>query len=30
MGREAHLGPLLGATACLPAVMVDWMVEELS
>ncbi len=29
MGREARIGLLLGATACLLAVMVDWVVEEL-
>jgi hypothetical protein len=30
MGREARLGLLLGASACLLAVMVDWVVEELN
>lgn len=30
MGTEARVGLLLGATACLLAVMVDWVVEELS
>jgi hypothetical protein len=30
MGREARLGLLLGASACLLAVMVDWVVEELT
>ena len=30
MGTEARLGLLLGATACLLAVMVDWVVEELT
>ena len=30
MGKEARVGLLLGATACLLAVMVDWAVEELS
>lgn len=30
MGTEARLGLLLGAAACLLAVMVDWVVEELS
>lgn len=29
MGREARIGLLLGAAACLVAVMVDWVVEEL-
>lgn len=29
MGTEARLGLLLGAAACLLAVMVDWVVEEL-
>jgi hypothetical protein len=29
MGKEARIGLLLGATACLLAVMVDWIVEEL-
>lgn len=29
MGKEARLGLLLGAAACLLAVMVDWVVEEL-
>ncbi|HSZ38361.1 MAG TPA: hypothetical protein VK817_00225 [Trebonia sp.] len=29
MGKEARIGLLLGATACLLAVMVDWVVEEL-
>jgi len=29
MGKEARTGLLLGATACLLAVMVDWVVEEL-
>jgi hypothetical protein len=29
MGKEARLGLLLGATACLLAVLVDWVVEEL-
>jgi len=29
MGREARIGLLLGACACLLAVMVDWVVEEL-
>jgi hypothetical protein len=30
MGREARIGLLLGASACLLAVMVDWVVEELN
>jgi hypothetical protein len=30
MGKEARLGLLLGASACLAAVMVDWVVEELN
>jgi hypothetical protein len=30
MGNEARIGLLLGATACLLAVMVDWVVEELN
>jgi hypothetical protein len=30
MGKEARLGLLLGAAACLLAVMVDWIVEELN
>jgi hypothetical protein len=30
MGKEARLGLLLGATACLLAVMVDWVIEELN
>ena len=29
MGRQARIGLLLGAPACLLAVMVDWVVEEL-
>ena len=29
MGREARIGLLLGAAACLLAVMVSWIVEEL-
>lgn len=28
MGKEARIGLLLGASACLLAVMVDWVVEE--
>ncbi len=30
MGTEARIGLLLGACACLLAVMVDWVVEELT
>ena len=30
MGKEARIGLLLGAAACLMAVMVDWVVEELT
>lgn len=30
MGKEARIGLLLGAAACLLAVMVDWVVEELN
>lgn len=30
MGKEARIGLLLGATACLLAVMVDWVIEELN
>jgi hypothetical protein len=30
MGNEARIGLLLGATACLLAVLVDWVVEELT
>lgn len=29
MGKEARIGLLLGASACLLAVMVDWAVSEL-
>ena len=29
MGKEARTGLLLGATCCLLAVMVDWIVTEL-
>lgn len=29
MGKYARIGLLLGASACLLAVMVDWVVEEL-
>jgi hypothetical protein len=30
MGKEARIGLLLGASACLLAVMVDWIVEDLT
>lgn len=30
MGKEARIGLLLGAACCLLAIMVDWLVEELS
>ena len=30
MGTRARVGLLLGATACLLAVLVDWAIEELS
>lgn len=30
MGKQARIGLLLGATSCLVAVMVDWIVEEFS
>ncbi len=29
MGKEARIGLLLGAAACLLAVLVDWVVIEL-
>ncbi len=29
MGTEARVALLLGASACLLAVMVDWVIEEL-
>ena len=29
MGKEARIGLLLGACACLLAIMVDYVVEEL-
>ena len=29
MGNNARIGLLLGAAACLMAVLVDWVVEEL-
>lgn len=30
MGKNPRIGLLLAATACLVAVMIDWVVEELS
>jgi hypothetical protein len=30
MGKEARVGLLLGATAMMVAVMVDWVIEELN
>jgi hypothetical protein len=30
MGKQARIGLLLGASACLLAVMVDWVIEELN
>jgi hypothetical protein len=30
MGREIRIGLLLAAASCLMAVMVDWVVEELT
>ena len=30
MGKEARIGLLLGAAACLLAVMVDWVIEDLN
>lgn len=30
MGNEARIGLILGAAACLVAVLVDWVVEELA
>jgi hypothetical protein len=30
MGKEARIGLLLAAAACLLAVMVDWVMEDLS
>jgi hypothetical protein len=30
MGTTARVGLILGAAACLLAVMVDWVVEELT
>jgi hypothetical protein len=29
MGKQARVGLLLGATACLVAVMIDWVIQEL-
>lgn len=29
MGKQARVGLLLGATACLVAVMIDWVIREL-
>jgi hypothetical protein len=29
MGKHARIGLLLGACACLLAIMVDWVIEEL-
>lgn len=29
MGKHARIGLLLGATSCLLAVMIDWIIEEL-
>ena len=30
MGKEARIGLLFGASACLLAVMVDWVIEDLN
>jgi hypothetical protein len=30
MGKQARIGLLLGASACLLAVMIDWVIEELN
>lgn len=30
MGKEARIGLILGAAACLLAVMVDWVIEDLN
>jgi hypothetical protein len=30
MGKHARIGLLLGASACLLAVMVEWVIEELN
>jgi hypothetical protein len=30
MGKHARIGLLLGAAACLLAVMVDWVIEDLN
>lgn len=29
MGKRARIGLLAGATSCLLAVMIDWMIEQL-
>lgn len=29
MPKQAKIGLILGATACLVAVMVDWVIQEL-
>lgn len=30
MGKGARIGLILGAAACLMAVMVDWVIEDLN
>jgi hypothetical protein len=30
MGKEARIGLILAAAGCLLAVMVDWVIEDLS
>lgn len=30
MGKQARIGLLLGASCCLLAVMVDWVIEDLN
>ena len=30
MGKEARIALLLAASACLVAVMVDWVIEEMN
>jgi len=30
MGKHARIGLLLGASGCLLAIMVDWVIEELN
>jgi hypothetical protein len=30
MGKKARIGLILGAAACLMAVMVDWVIEDLN